>query len=714
MTRRTLLIALAALAAAAAGIYGFRAFSQKAGAPAGAAPVPIVRSADQNVLLITVDTLRGDALASYGGRAATPNLDALAADGARFLFAHAHAVVTLPSHTSILTGRYPFDHGVRDNTGYRVPDSVETLAETAKRAGLATGAFVAAFPLDRRFGLNQGFDVYDDVGGLGKAEADFSMSERRAETVVAAARKWTAEQSAAGRPWFAWVHVFDPHAGYAPPPPFNQQYADNLYAGEVAYVDHALGPLLGDARAATRPTTIVLTSDHGEGLGEHGEMTHGTFAYESTLKVPLIVAQVSNRGAHGVPGTRALPARHVDIFPTVSMALGLAQNDGMPGYSLLPELERSDDAGRRAPTESYFEAMTPMLTHGWAPLSGVLVERKKYIELPVEEVYDLSADPGEQRNIAGAAGSDTAALAQSLARFKAPLPGAQRYEHADVRRRLESLGYVGSSAPRRTRFTEEDDPKRLIALDRMMLEGLEHYSRGRHAEAVSTLRAVIAQRPDMPLAYRQLAFIQWELGDAAGAIATLRDGLAKAGRDLDSEVRLGTYLTESGALAEGLPMLERATAADSGNADALNALGIAYARAGRTADALKTFERVIATDPRNVHAHENIGTVHLGGDMRAAAAAFTRALELSASSSRAHAGLGVVALDAGRRDEAIARWRLAVELDPRNFDALFNLATELLNAGRAAEARPYLETFVRTAPRAFYARDIDRLRTLLR
>ncbi|MDQ3170207.1 MAG: sulfatase, partial [Acidobacteriota bacterium] len=272
MTRRTLFIVLGAAAAAVAGIYGFRAFWPPAGAPV--VRVPLVRSADQNVLLITVDTLRGDALGSYGGRAATPNLDALATDGVRFSFAHAHAVVTLPSHTSILTGRYPFDHGVRDNTGYRVPDSVETLAEAAKRAGLATGAFVAAFPLDRRFGLNQGFDVYDDVGGLGKAEADFSMSERRAETVVAAARKWTAEQSAAGRPWFAWVHVFDPHAGYAPPPPFSQQYADNLYAGEVAYVDHALGPLLGDARTGTRPTTIILTSDHGEGLGEHGEMTH--------------------------------------------------------------------------------------------------------------------------------------------------------------------------------------------------------------------------------------------------------------------------------------------------------------------------------------------------------------------------------------------------------------------------------------------------------
>src|SRR5688500_2865133 len=173
-----------------------------------------VRTADQNVLLITIDTLRGDALGSYGGRAATPNLDGLARDGVRFTFAHAHAVVTLPSHVSIMTGRYPFDHNVRDNAGFRLADSAETLAEAARAKGFATGAFVGAFPLDRQFGLAQGFDVYDDVGGLGRAEAEFSLAERRAEQVVTPARGWIQAQS---KPWLAWVHVFDPHAAYAPP-----------------------------------------------------------------------------------------------------------------------------------------------------------------------------------------------------------------------------------------------------------------------------------------------------------------------------------------------------------------------------------------------------------------------------------------------------------------------------------------------------------------
>lgn len=695
---------MAAIAAAAGAIAWLR---PKSVVPA--AFVPLARTADQNVLLITIDTLRADALGAYGGRAATPNLDRLAREGARFSFAHAHAVMTLPSHAGIHTGRYPFQHGVRDNSGYRLDDAADTLAERARGAGLATGAFVGAFPLDRQFGLNQGFDVYDDVGGLGIAEAEFALAERKADAVVSAARGWIGEQA---KPWLAWVHVFDPHAPYAPPAPFNQQYADQPYAGEVAYVDQALGPLLEQARASARPTLVIVTSDHGEGLGEHGEITHGTFAYESTLRVPLIVAQVGGGGPRGETGIVVeRPVRHIEIFATVLDALGLPQPEE-PRAPLTQELGGA--IPRRPPVTSYFEAMTPMLTRGWAPLRGVIVEREKYIDLPVEELYDLAADPGEARNLTASQPARARTLFETLTKFGAELPGAQRDENAEVRRRLESLGYVSGSAPRKDAFTAADDPKTLIALDRQMLEGIDLFGRGRLGEAIVAYRKVVEARPDMSMAWRRLAFMQWEAGDVRGAVTTLRTALARGARDVDTEVRLATYLSETGALPEATSMLERLTAADPRHAEALNALGIAYARAGRNEDALKVFTRVLAIDPRDVHAHENIGTVHLQrNDMAAAGAAFTRALELAPASSRAHAGLGVVALDAGRRDEAIARWRRAVDLDRRNFDALFNLSTELINAGRMAEARPYVELFVRTAPRAFYGRDIDRLAPLL-
>lgn len=663
-----------------------------------------IASPDQNVLLITIDTLRADALGCYGGRASTPNIDRLAGAGLRFTFAHAHAVMTLPSHASILTGKYPFQHGVRDNAGFRLGEDNETLAEAAQAGGLATGAFVGAFPLDRQFGLAQGFDVYDDVGGRQQAQGDFAFTERRAEQVVAAATAWIGRQP--GR-WFAWVHVFDPHAGYAPPPPFDQQYRDAPYAGEVAYVDHALGPLLDLARQTTRPTTVIVTADHGEGLGDHGEQTHGVFAYEPTLRVPLIVAQFGRdlRPARGLVVDASV--RHVDIVPTVAGLLELRISADLPGRTLLT-------ADREESRLTYFEAMTPMLKRGWAPLSGVIAGRDKYIDLPLEELYDLEADPREARSLVATSVERLRALAADLRAIGATLPGAQKTENADVRARLQALGYVSGSSPRKVRYTEEDDPKRLIDVDRLMMQGIELHRAGRTVEAMDAYRRVIERRPDMGLAYRRLAFLQWEAGETLDAIATLRRGLQKTGPDIDLEIRLGTYLAETGAAGEATRILEGVTSADPENMEALNALGIAYARGGRAGDALAAFERVLGKDPRDVLALENIGTVHLSrNDLAAARTAFTRAVQNDPKSSRAYAGLGVVALQTGSRDEAIADWRRAVELDRTNYDALYNLCAELINAGRADEAQPYLREFVRNAPRAFYRRDIERFGKLL-
>ncbi len=665
----------------------------------------VLRAADQNVLLITIDTLRADALGSYGGAAATPNLDRLAQQGLRFTFAHAHAVVTLPSHASILTGRYPFEHGVRDNAGYRLDDRAETLAEMAKASGLATGAFVGAFPLDRQFGLTQGFDVYRDVGGRMVAQGDFAFTERPAEAVVDEARAWIEAQS--GK-WFAWVHVFDPHASYTPPAPFDSQYRDNPYAGEVAYVDDALGPLLEVVGRSSRPTLVIVTADHGEGLGEHGEATHGTFAYESTLRVPLIVAQVG-------PGTVAAegrsidaPVRHVDIVPTIADVLGLRVPDDLPGSTLI-----AVDAADLRPT--YFEAMTPMLKRGWAPLSGVISGRAKYVDLPIDEMYDLAADPREERNLAAPGTASTDALVAELRQFKAALPGEQRAENAAVRAKLESLGYVSGSAARKARYTEQDDPKRLIDVDRLMMDGIDLYRQGRLPEAIEAYRAVLGRRPGMGLAYRRLAFLQWHMGRRSEAIATLQTARKTIGADIDVDVRLGTYLAEAGSPAEAIPLLERVTTADATNTEALNALGIAYGRAGDGAKALAIFARVLSHDSRDAFALENIGIVHLQrNDLEAARQAFRRAIENDPQSSRAHAGLGVVARQSGQIDAAIASWRKAVEIDSTNFDALYNLCIVLLAADRASEARPHVEQFVRTAPPGVYGREIAEFRKWLR
>ena len=657
--------------------------------------------ADRNVLLVTIDTLRGDALGSYGGRAATPNLDKLAARGARFTFAHAHAVLTLPSHASILTGRYPYEHGIRDNNGYRVRAGEETIATRVKALGFATGAFISAFPLDQRYGLRAGFDVYDDaVSEVGKT-TELAVAERRADATVASAVDWIGRQR--GK-WFGWVHVFDPHAPYAPPAEWQARYPNDAYAGEVAWTDFALGPLFTRLDRESRPTLVIVTADHGESLGEHGEMTHGIFAYESTLHVPLIAAEITPGGPEGRGADVTAPARHVDIVPTILAALG-APVPKLPGVSLF--------GAREAETPSYFESMMPVLARGWAPLRGVLVGRKKYVDLPIPELYDLSADPREQQNLAPLEAERTPALLNLLRGFNMDLPDQPGEETAAARERLRALGYTaGSAAPRRDRYTEADDPKRLIDLDKTLHRASELFGAGRPAESVQTYQQVIARRPDTADAYRNMAFVLWQTGQPGAAIATLELAIKNGVKQRDIHVKLGTYLAETGAASRAIALLETLPKDDT---EALNALGIAYGHAGRAADAMRVFKLALELDATNGLAYQNIGTLQLqAGDMAAAEASLRQALATDSSLASAHTGLGVVLAKTGRQALAIDAWKRAVDLEATEFDALYNLTIELVRQGRLDEARRYGARYVSTAPAALYAPDIARVKEVIK
>src|SRR6185295_9037111 len=422
-------------------------------------PAPARHDPGLSVLLVTVDTLRADALGSYGNATvATPWIDRLAAGGVRFAQAHAQNVVTLPSHANILSGRYPLAHGVRDNSGFRFPAGVDTLATILKRAGYRTGAFVSAFPLDSRFGLDRGFDIYDDRLGDPEASSAFMMQERPGPQTLAAAQAWRAAQG--GAKTFLWLHLYEPHFPYEPPEPFASRYASSLYHGEVAYADSVLGPLLEPLLSAGKSgrTVVILTGDHGEGLGEHGEKTHGIFAYEATLHVPLIV--YAPRLLR--PRVVRAPVRHIDVLPTVLDALGLDAPAGLPGRSLLPVAAGHGESA----VPSYFEALSASLNRGWAPLTGLRREHLKLIDLPIPELYDLEADPHETKNLAV---SDPRRL-EEIRGVLAGVRGADRgiarsEESAEARARLESLGYTSGSAARKAHYTEADDPKRLIDLD---------------------------------------------------------------------------------------------------------------------------------------------------------------------------------------------------------------------------------------------------------
>ncbi len=671
---------------------------------------------NRNVLLVTIDTLRADALGSYGGRAVTPNLDKLAAHGARFTFAHSHAVVTLVSHASILSGRYPYDHGIRDNTGYRFLPTIPTAATVLKTQGFATGAFIGGFPLDHRFGLNVGFDVYDDV--LGQASAAGGDRERRADAVVSSALGWIGKQPAK---WFAFVHVYDPHAPYAPPAAFAKQFPSDPYLGEVSWTDSALGALFDRLASQPRPTLVIVTGDHGESLGEHGELTHSLFAYESTLHVPLIVAEIRPDGPTGSVA-RALagvtvdtPVRHVDILPTLLDAVGtLAPTSGsgqtnreLPGASLLSLIA----AGSGAERPSYFEAMTANVTRGWAPLRGVVLGREKYIDLPITEFYDLHKDPEETTNIATAQTTRLQVLANVLQGFDVSAPGRPRDETPDTLDRLRSLGYIGGgAAPVRDRYTDDDDPKRLVELEQMMHRAADAYQAGQTGDAIALYRSVIARRADTEDAYRQLALIYWRDGRASDAIATLEQALRNGVTQSEVRIKLGQYLAESGQAAKAVALLEAVAGDDP---DALVALGNAYEMTGRSNDAIRTFRHLLEIDPKNALAFQNIGIAQLGEkDQVSAEVSLRQAIAIDPSLAGAHTALGVVLAGTGRKSEAIDAWKQAVTLDPAEFDALFNLSRTLFEAGRQEEARTYGERFIATAPPAMQD-DVAAIRKML-
>jgi choline-sulfatase len=684
------------LALTLAALAGAAAFFLLRARPAGTL---LSRAAAQpaDVVLITIDTLRADALGFYGNtKVETPVLDGLARESLVFDAAHASNVITLASHTNILTGLYPYQHGVRENSGFRLDDRNPTLATLLAAQGYATGAFVAAFPLDARFGLNRGFEVYDDRYPPSPSPYDFEMQERPATEVVSLARAWW--DKARGRKRFLWVHLYEPHAPYRPPPPYAQRYANDPYLGEVATVDAALAPLLDAIRQDGKGRTILaLTGDHGEALGDHGELTHGLFAYEATLRVPLLL-WCPGRVA---PGRSPRPARHVDILPTVLDGVGVAAPSGLPGRSLLaPEGEGG----------TYFEALSASLNRGWAPLTGVISGGLKYVDLPIPELYDLKNDPEEKRNLAGERRDDVRRLKALLPAGVEPTARASSSEEA---KRLLSLGYLSGSASHKGPYTAADDPKTLVGLDARLHRVVDLYQRGDPAGATALAREVLKERPEMGVTYEFLAFLLQGAGRDAEAAAVLRTAVAKGVASEDMRGRLALILSESGRSAEALEVLKPVAASD--DPDTQNTLGIVLTDAGRTAEALKVFERALEKHPTNAVTLQNMGIALLKNkDAAGALDKFRRALAINEKLPRALNAMGVAQVQVGDAAGAITSWSRAVELDPKQFDALFNLGVLASQQGRPDIARTALSQFIATAPPALYARDLQEARRMLR
>lgn len=648
-----------------------------------------------DIILITIDTLRADALGYAGStRAKTPFLDSLAARGTVFTRAHAHNVVTLPSHANILTGLYPWQHGIRDNAGFTLDAKHPTIAETLRASGYATGAFVSAFPLDSRFGLDRGFDVYDDAYRAGGGALDFAVQERAGNETLALAAQWW--RGAAGRKRFLWVHLYDPHAPYLPPGHFANEYRNEPYYGEVAATDAMLSEALGPLLQESPDALVIVTADHGESLGEHGEKTHGLFAYESTLAVPLLVVDPARRAARD-----ERYVRHIDIAPTIFERAGLPPVPEWKGVSLFAPGERD---------YTYFEALSASLNRGWAPLVGALENGRKLIEVPIPELYDLASDPRETKNRYR---DERRAVTALRAKLQADAPSKSATRQAvggEEQATLLSLGYLSGTSTK-TEWTEADDPKNLVALDDQLHQAIAAYQAGDLARALEVSRALVAERPDMQLAQEMLAFFLAENERPGEAIAVLERRVA-TGRANDAvRIRLGLLLSETGRAAEAIELLR--PFAQKGDPEVLNAYGIALADNGDVGGAVQTFERILAADGKNARAYQNLGIVALrAGQVPRARAYLSQALELDPRLPLALNALGVVEARAGNHDAAIERWSRAVQLDPSQFDALFNLGLVAARQGRRDVAVKALRDYIARAPAARRAEAEALLRSL--
>ncbi len=667
-------------------------------------PPTVARAERPNVLLVTIDTLRADHLGCYGHQAAdTPTVDGLARRGVRFETAIAPAPLTGPSHASILSGRTPLGHGFRNNSGFVLAPAVSTVAEDFRQAGYRTGAFVSGFPLDRRFGFDRGFEVYDDHLPRGNDRRRTPYVERNADDTTRAVLGWLGASStlAGGRhPWFLWVHYYDPHAPYEPPAAdLAQRFQASPYDGEIAFVDRHLGRLLqalGERKEMDR-TLVLVTSDHGESLGEHGEATHGIFIYDATIRVPWVMAG-PGVAVGRVPRT---VVRSIDVAPTLLDYAGLPPRTAVDGRSVRPAADgrEMDDA----PT--YAESLYAEMELGWAPVHAWRTAGFKLIETPRPELYDLSKDPSETANSFGDQPARAADLRRGLAtamRQRPPSDAAAPVD-ATTMERLKSLGYVSGPGGSPRRGGALRDAKDGVHLLRPLNRGMSA-ARADPELAVRELTTVLNEDPGLLMARRTRAVAFAAAGRHELAVADLRrleqDGLLTP----EDAVVLGDNLRFAGRTAEATTVLERVARENPKFPQPLLSLAEVRIQEGRHAEAAELCERVLKLVPDQIEALRRLGDLALlRGDILAADLRYSRILALDPEDVPAMTKLGVVSMRSGHADRAMSLFRQVVEHDPKNGEALLYLAGALASGGRPADALPYFQRALDAGPRSTMA-----------
>jgi arylsulfatase A-like enzyme/tetratricopeptide (TPR) repeat protein len=661
-----------------------------------------------NVILISLDTTRADHLGCYGSsEARTPAIDGLARRGVLFSQAASPAPLTLPSHSSIMTGLYPTYHGVRLNGTTALSQEQTTLAEALSDNGYQTGAFVGAFVLDGRWGLNQGFRVYDDQFDLRKVkQLDLAAVQRPANQVMDAALRWLDGHK--NGPFFAWIHLYDPHTPYAPPEPllseFGRRGPAGLYDGEIAFADQQVDRFLSWLQQAglDQNTIIVVVGDHGEALGSHGEGTHGFFIYDWALRVPFIVATPFDE----LKGVRVdLQVSLVDVFPTVLALTGIDSKAKVHGRSLLPLMFRAD-----APEAvyAYGESMSPNVQFGWSALHSLRSPRYKYIEAPRPELYDLVADPGEATNIFSQHGTIADAMARELDRLiaetsrDAPAPEAANLDK-ETMERLAALGYVGTSAPRKPRAGESSklaDPKDKLEVFTGVQRAGELMSQEQYAEATKALESALVREPAMPQALLMLGSCYTELGRRKEAKSQFDHVLKNDPQSVQALIGLANILLEEGQSGDVVALCKRTLSIDPRNAQAYALLGEVYISQQQPSMALPNLEKAVEIQPKITQNRLNLAACLI--EMKQLARA-QQILDGILSEQPKFPGAwfnqGVLFSEQRRAEDARKAYLSEVANYPNSFKARFNLGKVLSELGDWAGSIEQMREVIRIAPK---------------
>jgi len=626
---------------------------------------------DLNVVLITIDTLRTDRVSSYGSDLVdTPNIDSFASDGVLFSNAASTVPFTLPAHSSILTGLYPPGHGVRENVGYTLDDSIPTLAEVLSEGGWNTAGFVSAFVLDRRWGIGRGFDHYFDDFDLAEFDTpSLGSVQRSGDVTIGEAVRWI-DGRPQDAPFFLWLHLYDPHDPYTPPEPFKSMYPNRPYEGEVAYTDSLIGEFRRslEERGLLDQSLVILTADHGEGLGDHGEASHGFFVYDTTIHVSLIV-----RPPVGSVAGRVLDSAvsHVDIFPTILDSVGLAAPKAVHGRSLLPMIAGENVAPDRG---VYSESLYPLLHYGWAPLRVIRTDNRKLISAPRPEVFDVIADPREHRDLSHEQPAVTLELEKRLSELRAkiesdtPAAGAAPDIDSETLAQLQALGYAagqGGVSLEDETDRPRADPKDKIGVHRTIMRA-QSMMQEDEEKAETTLLAVLETDPDI----------------------------------LDAHQMLGQLTATQNRYEEALEHFRRALELDPEHENSLMGMASSYRALGRKEEALVGFRRVLEISGHDTRATLAIADIEFNlGRLDEAARALEDALETTESRPLINNKLGEVRVEQGRRGEGMTLFARAVEEKDDFALPHFNIAVLYEEDGDARRAITEYEKAIELAPK---------------